>query len=285
MADSSVQDLNKMKVADLKKELKLRGLNTVGNKNELVDRLNAALENDAGKIDNLSTETEELMDDVLNDDEDLDDEIEDADVEEAEKVLENEGDTSIVSTDDPKSPRANKRKLSELSDDSSVTKAAPRKIVLNRVLSVNNSQNKPESTTEKTSTEQEKEVPKEKEAITAVGTTEGKRVIKLSNLSVKERLEMRAKKFGTALTTDQKKEARSARFGGQVPITNVTSATSKISITNPDTKIEALKKRAERFGTSVSPIMSKLDTIDRLERRKARFGVVNAPAKKEAIVK
>lgn len=50
----------------MKKELKMRGLNTVGNKNELVDRLNAALENDAGKIDNLSTETEELMDDVLN---------------------------------------------------------------------------------------------------------------------------------------------------------------------------------------------------------------------------
>lgn len=57
---------------------------------------------------------------------------------------------------------------------------------MNRVLSVNNSQNKPESTTEKISTEQEKEVPKEKVAVTAVGTTEGKRVIKLSNLSAKE---------------------------------------------------------------------------------------------------
>merc|ERR1711915_908930 len=36
-------DLSKMKVADLKKELKARGLPVVGNKNELVERLQEAI--------------------------------------------------------------------------------------------------------------------------------------------------------------------------------------------------------------------------------------------------
>ena len=46
------------------------------------------------------------------------------------------------------------------------------------------------------------------------GTNEEKRVIKLSSLSAKERLEMRAKKFDVStLSTEAKKLARAERFG------------------------------------------------------------------------
>lgn len=49
-----------------------------------------------------------------------------------------------------------------------------------------------------------------------------KKVIKLSELGVKERLEMRAKKFGLPLSESAKKEARSERF-------NVNNQNSKSS--------------------------------------------------------
>ena len=46
------------------------------------------------------------------------------------------------------------------------------------------------------------------------GTNEEKRVIKLSSLSAKERLEMRAKKFDVStLSTEAKKLARAERYG------------------------------------------------------------------------
>lgn len=36
-----------------------------------------------------------------------------------------------------------------------------------------------------------------------------------------------------------------------------------------------LKKRAERFGAKVSPVLSSLDYQQRLEKRKERFGLAN----------
>lgn len=39
--------------------------------------------------------------------------------------------------------------------------------------------------------------------------------------------------------------------------------------------VDVLQKRAERFGTKVSPLLSKLDYQQRLEKRKERFGVEN----------
>lgn len=36
-----------------------------------------------------------------------------------------------------------------------------------------------------------------------------------------------------------------------------------------------LQKRAERFGTKVSPLLSNLEQQERLEKRKERFGMTN----------
>jgi len=105
--------------------------------------------------------------------------------------------------------------------------------------------------------------------------TDEKKVIKLSELSVKERLEMRAKKFGvTTLSVDSKKLARAERFGGQSTTKNNSAASIKLNNTN--TSIDVLKQRAARFGGSVSSVMSNLDKQEKMEKRKERFGVTIA---------
>lgn len=42
------------------------------------------------------------------------------------------------------------------------------------------------------------------------------------------------------------------------------------------TSVDVLKQRAERFGGSVSTVMSSLENQEKLEKRKARFGAVSS---------
>lgn len=100
------------------------------------------------------------------------------------------------------------------------------------------------------------------------------KLVKLSEVSAKERLEMRAKKFGTPIAPEAMKMARSERFGIKHADSNVKgSAGTKAVITasNPQT-VEVLKKRAERFGGSVSKEMNKIENLEKLQKRQARFG-------------
>lgn len=96
---------------------------------------------------------------------------------------------------DPLQNKSLKRKVVEISDDNKNT--APKRVILNR----NNSNNDGIKTDEDEKKEDE--------------NSGEPKVVKLSELTVKERLEMRAKKFGIkAFTTDAKKAARAERFGG-----------------------------------------------------------------------
>lgn len=233
MADSSYEkgltELSKMKVADLKIELKQRGLPTTGNKNELVERLQLAIHGDSAL--SLDETTEEILDEdaVLGDEE----------IEE----LSSKPDSQEVSE---------KRKLSTESNVSA------KKIVLNR---------KP--VIEEIKNEQSEKIEADTKAASDTAPPE-KKIIKLSELGIKERLEMRAKKFGLPLSEAAKKEARSARFS-----VNNQNNKSAASVKTPvHTTYEVLKKRAERFGTSVSSLMEKAELEARIEKRKARFGEV-----------
>lgn len=108
-----------------------------------------------------------------------------------------------------------------------------------------------------------------------------KKVVKLSQLSAKERLELRAKKFGAPVATESLKAARSERFG-LTPVT--TSATDAKTESNTNTNsgvkngsgsvsnVDVLKKRAERFGGSVSKEMNKIENLEKLQKRSERFG-------------
>lgn len=103
-----------------------------------------------------------------------------------------------------------------------------------------------------------------------------KKVVKLSELTFKERLEMRAKKFGSAaIPSDAKKIVRAERFGLTTTKTIDKSKISDNSIKNGTSTTptaEVLKKRAERFGVSVSKSMIKLENDEKLMKRQQRFG-------------
>lgn len=96
------------------------------------------------------------------------------------------------------------------------------------------------------------------------------KIVKLKVLTEKERLQLRAKKFGAPVDSDIKKMARAERFGTKVESSNG----SKTSITSSAVPVSAdvLKKRAERFGVSVSTQMIKIENQEKLQKRQERFG-------------
>ncbi|XP_031637440.1 SAP domain-containing ribonucleoprotein [Contarinia nasturtii] len=283
MAD---QDVSKMKVADLKRELKVRGLNVTGNKNELVERLQSALiEGDVFDDTAMSEELLDDNDDVLNDDE-LDEEtksyLNSASVQDEDAIL-----SSPKGSTSSKSPE-------NLPQSSSTATAQTKKVVLKRKLlpSVSLSDSEPPKTcieSKLLKIGDDKSADDVSQTQSNNGNTEN--VVKLSQLTMKERLELRAKKFGapvgapagastgasTGAQTDAAKLARAERFG---ITTNSGSTTenkesSSLTTTKNETSVELLKKRSERFGGSVSNIMVKLEQKEKLLKRQERFG--NAP--------
>nr|XP_016938576.2 LOW QUALITY PROTEIN: uncharacterized protein LOC108016436 [Drosophila suzukii] len=268
-------DVTKMKVADLKRELKLRGLTVNGNKTELQDRLQTALlEGD------ISLEDSAIADAIDDDDVSLTDEDE-------HKLLGDENDDELLKS--PVSTPTTVAIPELLAEDKTATDAAPagpaKKIVLKR----NNSQqstgtgastgttpskeNEAPATTAGDSTE---ETPTKKHKPIVVGPkAEGEKPSgdkKLTQLTAQERLELRAKKFGSHVASPAVSTAASTVA---VAINKSSSASITANKGNKETEEqqkEALKRRAERFGCVVPEKAPKAATDDRLQKRKERFG-------------
>lgn len=105
------------------------------------------------------------------------------------------------------------------------------------------------------------------------GSGGDKTVVKLTELTMKERLELRAKKFGAAPSVDALKQARAERFG--IPADAKTDGKKDDStgkIASAPVSVDVLKKRAERFGGSVSTVMNKIENKEKLQKRQERFG-------------
>lgn len=243
-------DLSKMKVAELKRELKNRGLSTAGNKVELIERLQSGMN---GNQDLILDDTGTLESEILDEDEVLGDGLDDEELtSEADVVLD---EVPKVNKLQPSGvpPTNLKRKSSSL--EKSETKPPERlnkKIILVRNPSV--------TAVKEESQILEKTVSSD---VPSDGTeNENKRVIKLSGLSLKERLELRAQKFGSPQSELSKKEARANRFG----ITGDSSAEQE----------EKLKARQERFGLSTAstkPVLTK--SLDEKKRLRAeRFKII-----------
>lgn len=259
MSDS-LKDISKLKVADLKRELKVRGLSTVGNKQELQDRLQVALQDDSALLldDTGTVDTE----DILNEDD----------------VLADEDDSSTHAGTDEVNTSL-KRQLDEELDEDTVTSTPSgktdtqdngppaKKITLNRKALSQAAPN-----TDDAADQEDK--PK--------SDGEDKKVVKLSEISMKERLALRAVKFGSPVSAEAKKVARAARFGEPTSADSKKearaarfglSATSVTSAGNvPEVNVDLLKKRAERFGIQPGSKVEVVEMEEKKKKRLERFG-------------
>lgn len=236
---SSSLDVGSLRVAELRKELRSRGLSAQGDKAELATRLRAAL-----SIDELDLTA-------------LD--------EEHDSTLPLHTSTSpLASPTSPSAPLALET-VTAATETPVTPQPVAKKIVLNRApitapMEISNlaDDSKPAAIPA------EIEQPPEPKQTRLVADS-------------KSRLEMRAKRFGLPLGGDAIKEARKARFGGN---TSTTSAripiSSPVSTAATTASLQVLKKRAERFGCSVSKIMVDVENQEKLERRKEKFSAVKS---------
>lgn len=240
-------DLSKMKVADLKRELKSRGLSTVGNKTELIERLQAGMN---GNQDLILDDTGTLESEILDEDEVLGDGLDDVELtSEADGVLDEVPKTSKQQPLGMSSTNLKRKASSPEKSDTKPPERLNKKIVLIRNPSL-------------IATKEDSEIPKMTMSSDRDSTDgENKKIIKLSGLSLKERLELRAQKFGSPQSDLSKKEERANRFG----------TTGQSQSTSPN--VNVLLKRAERFGTCVSTVAMKAEQEEKLKARRERFGL------------
>lgn len=264
-------------MADLKRELKLRGLPLNGNKNELQDRLQTALlEGDISLEDS-------AIADAIDDDVSLTDEDENkllADENEEEELLKSPVSTPTTTT-----------VPDLLADDKPlVTAAAPAAAAKKVVLKRNNSQQTVGAVaTTGSTTAKENAVPSSNAAAASIDPTEvspakkHKPIVvgnrpegakpsvdkKLSELTPQERLELRAKKFGITPSPAASPAATAAAVNKS---SSASITDNKGNKETDEQQKEALKRRAERFGCVVPDKAPKTLAEERLQKRKERFG-------------
>jgi len=282
----------------------MRGLPLNGNKNELQDRLQTALLE--GDISLEDSAIADAIADGIDDDVSLTDEDE-------HKLLGDDHEDLLLKSP-VSTPTASTATLPELLTSTAAstqskpeeTIASPpaKKIVLKRN---NSQQHLTTQATTPTTTSKENAAPKAEASNSAseadekttktqrkpivVGGTESddKDAIKgaskkLVELSAKERLELRAKKFGISVDANASAAAAAAAAATTTaasPVVNKSSSASiKANNGNKETdeqQKEALKRRAERFGCVVpeknAKTMSTVNAVDeKLQKRKERFG-------------
>ncbi|KAJ8358555.1 hypothetical protein SKAU_G00150800 [Synaphobranchus kaupii] len=102
------------------------------------------------------------------------------------------------------------------------------------------------------------------------------KVVKIPHsVSMDEKLQKRAERF-SLVTGDNKMAARAARFG--LPVVPLASAQGVSMNSKPAVDVDALKKRAQRFGMNVSSVSKKVEDEEKLKKRKERFGIVTGAA-------
>jgi len=238
------------KMADLKKELKAKGLPVSGKKEELVERLQAS--NDQ------STDLLDEDDDLLHADDTL---LTDESIKKAEEEL-------SAQAKSPKKKIAIKR-------DVPIPAAVPEeeKEEVKKVEVTNNSEDlssKESPSKHPKITGPESSPPddtKENEVDNADKTKSP------PPTETVDKIKARAERFGGFQSDGAKKTARAERFADQ--LNGNRKGVSKIGGA-PTVDLDTLKKRAERFGTSSSTAMKKAELSEAMKRRQERFGVISA---------
>jgi len=101
-------------------------------------------------------------------------------------------------------------------------------------------------------------------------------------MSQEEAILKRKERFGGFQSDEAKKMARAQRFGGAVTDTDSGKKSTKIGEA-PPVNIDILKKRAERFGATVSPHVKEAEVSEAIKKRQERFGVVTKNEKAPAV--
>ncbi|XP_064647931.1 scaffold attachment factor B1-like isoform X2 [Lineus longissimus] len=244
---AATMNFSKMKLNDLKKELKDRGLTVSGNKSELIARLKEHME--------INGEPNE-PDLELGGDDDLEENVDDEILKDDEALPLDTGNPPDTLLDD---------KLEDALGIGTTT--------VETILDDKESKKEPASVLHG-----EDQVSPDKDH----GDAKVKSL--KATLTASERLAIRAKKFGV-VSEDVKKKTREERFGstGSTSSEAVSSTTEAVPIGTSvkPTDIKRLKERAERFGSSVSPSMSKLEETEKLLKRQDRFGSADSAFSKK----
>lgn len=281
----------------MKRELKLRGLPLNGNKNELQDRLQTALLE--GDISLEDSAIADAIVDAIDDDVSLTDEDEHKLLgDDHEDLLLKSPVSTPTATTLPELTTATTPSTASTESKCEANATPGKKIVLKR----NNSQ--PSATTltagtaplSKENAAPEAEANKDSTSQAEESTTKTQRkpiVIgggaasaekdatrgadkKLNQLSIQERLELRAKKFGIPINPKAATAPATGAAAAAPPAVNKSSSASiKANKGNKETEEqqkEALKRRAERFGCVVPEKNAKTLADERLLKRKERFG-------------
>lgn len=217
-----MSDYASMKIAELKKELKAKGLPVSGKKEELVERLEAAVNTDLldENDDDLDQEDEQMTEEAIKD---------------AEKELQEDPDTSLTDQQTDK-----------------------------QTTNITDTENKENTATA------------EKVKVTSPATADPA-----------EQIKARAERFGGFQSDEAKKAARAARFADMFPAKEAANGEPAKKIgAAPPADLELLKKRADRFGTAVSPVVKEAEVNEAIKRRQERFGLVSKdePKPKKAIL-
>jgi len=257
-----IDDLRKLKLPELKAMCKQNGIPSTGPKEVLIKRLCVSMgmdEEDEGVED----------EDALLEGEDKEDE-------EEEEEEEEEEDARISSSDD-KEESVEPTESNETTSDSVVGGG------------------KEESTPLESPTKEDPPiVDKDKENETGVSPSKKIKLIEappadppkpVSQLTDAERLKLRAEKYGvnTAKGALSSKEARAARFGTgaseKKASPTAAAAGAKVAAVPKNVSaedLEKMKQRGARFGATVSSTLSSVDNVDKILKRKERFGEVAA---------
>lgn len=98
-----------------------------------------------------------------------------------------------------------------------------------------------------------------------------KKLIRLSSTENKTQIEARAERFGIPLNEEARKQARAERFAGNSTTTTVNKKPAKLSMETGGTDIEKLKARAKRFGEVTSKSLTKVSELEKMKQRQERF--------------
>lgn len=294
----------------MKRELKLRGLPLNGNKNELQDRLQTALLE--GDISLEDSAIADAIVDAIDDDVSLTDEDEHKLLgDDHEDLLLKSPVSTPTATTLPELTTATSASTASIDSKSDANSTPGKKIVLKRnnsqqsastltagtaPLSKENAAPSAEALKDTTSQAEEKTTKTQRKPIIIGGgdaSADNKDAVKgadkkLTQLSIQERLELRAKKFGIPIDAKAATTAATVAAAEAPPVVvnKSSSASIKANKGNKETdeqQKEALKRRAERFGCVVPEKNAKTLADERLLKRKERFGdTATTPTQAEA---